>query len=65
MRFYRTSSNYQSLSFTTNQPNSLYQFSSMMPQIVNMTEEDNDSDYGGESEDENQCNESIEMQENK
>ncbi len=57
--------NYQSLSFTTNQPNSLYQFSSMKPQIVNMTEEDNDSDYDGESEDENQCNESIEMQEDR
>lgn len=57
--------NYQSLSFTTNQPNSLYQFSSMMPQIVNMTEEDNDGDYDGEREDKNQCNESIEVQENR
>lgn len=44
----------QTLSFTTNQQNSLYQFSSMMPQIVNMAEEDNDSKC--EEDDENQYN---------
>ena len=51
--------NYQLLSFTTNQSSSLYQFSSMMPQLVNIAEENSDCD----EEDENQSDESIEMQE--
>lgn len=46
---------YQSLSFTSNQPNSLYQFSSMMPKVTNAEENDKNN--------KNQSNASIELQE--